>query len=468
MIKRLLIGFTAAALAVPGAQAAADRVVGPDGGSIARASSPVNMRVSDAKSAAACDEQCRADIERAREETEKYRNVATAIGDGFVETMGCEATAAGGVGIRYLNAQRYDERLDLTAPEFLLYMPEGFDSVARRLVAVGYALPAPLGSPGPAPVLFGQRFSGPVPGRGPLEPSHYELVVWLHSENRDGTFAGANPFEACDASSVLASPDAGSAEGCFEVLGVFSAPAERVRRLGRIPEQFRLRGEEGGSAQLMLSTFHCATVTVAGAGRETMFAELVALLDPPDYVERDDPCCSRYLLQEVANNADVVQWIQERGGLGPDVIAYSPELARSFDPLLCTADPDYSFTTPEYEFRAATACHGPVDAPTSVRFWHESPGGMTELHFWAPIRFAAAEVQVEARPGTLLTELLGTSEPVRADPGSLSVSWERGVLQINRTVGVPTAATVRGFTAQRAADGTVVRWQTASESGVLG
>ena len=115
-----------------------------------------------------------------------------------------------------------------------------------------------------------------------------------------------------------------------------------------------------------------------------------------------------------------------------------------------------------------TACHGPLDAPTSVRFWHESPGALTELHFWAPIRFAAAEVQVEARPGTLLAEILGTSEPVRADPGSLSVSWERGVLQINRTARVPTAVTVHGFTAYRSRAQVVVRWRTAAAGSVLG
>jgi hypothetical protein len=86
-MKMLLIALAAAALAVPAAQAAADRVDDTDGRSIVRATPLVDVPASDTRSASDCDAHCRADLERARQATEKYRDVAAATLDGFVETM---------------------------------------------------------------------------------------------------------------------------------------------------------------------------------------------------------------------------------------------------------------------------------------------------------------------------------------------------------------------------------------------
>jgi hypothetical protein len=389
-----------------------------------------------------CDSGCRAELEQARAATERYTDVTVANRDGFVESTPCQSSPQGTIGIQDVNLGRSDQTVDVESPESLLYVPEA--GAGRRLVALEYSEPVlqdgiPYhGSepPDPAriqppPVLFGRQFTGPAPGRGPLDPWQYHLRVWLFSENPDGVFADANPAEACDAAGLVAQH--ATTEGCHEVHAVISAPAERVRQVGRVPDRFRLRGEQRGVGEVSVDTLSCDSIAVDGTAAPTKFTVFEVLLDPPDWVGVDPCCASRYLFRLVTDNPNMARYLRQGSGVGPDVIAYSPDLEQRFGPLVGTTG-SYFFSTPDYELDATVTDPEPAGVTTAVRWWHETPRGMANLHQWLDgVRLGPAVVQVTPRPGTLLAEMVGcvpgpdpgSCKPISADSG-LVVTWERG------------------------------------------
>lgn len=48
-----------------------------------------------------------------------------------------------------------------------------------------------------APVLFGVPFDGPMDAHGPDQPPHYDLHVWVWSNNPSGIFEMFNPNVSC-------------------------------------------------------------------------------------------------------------------------------------------------------------------------------------------------------------------------------------------------------------------------------
>lgn len=395
-----------------------------------------------------CDARCQADLERARAATERYWDVNAAAGDGFVRLADCRWTPWGAIGIEYGRVgSGLDQALDVESPEGLLYMPESLGD-GRRLVALQYSVPVlqdgvPHHGPQspdpsriqPPPELFGRQFDGPAPPPTPVTPWRYELRVWLFSANPDGLFAPVNPAEACTGADLVAPHTSG--ENCHEVDALFTVPAETVRSVGRIPDEFTLRGEDdkgGGTAEIAVRTIFCEPYNVPGATKATSKVTLLdAGVKPPDWAG-DDFCCSRYLLRLVTDNRALAGWWQRETGAGSDTVAHADDLERQFNPPVGMTG-KYVFTSPDFTLSAIVTNSLPAWLPPiSARFWFATPRGMGQGHLWHfTARAGSARADVTPTPGTALADMLRGCDPgptpgsCAADQGSV-LTWRRNAV----------------------------------------
>jgi len=136
------------------------------------------------------------------ESASKYRNLETALDDGYLPASGCTSGPNGGaMGVHYARFDLIgDGVLDATRPEILVYEPTRAGWL--RLVAVEYvvikeAWEAINGLDVP-PILSGQHMMiVGAPNRYTLPP-HYMLHVWAFKRNISGMFAANNPTVRCD------------------------------------------------------------------------------------------------------------------------------------------------------------------------------------------------------------------------------------------------------------------------------
>ena len=128
-----------------------------------------------------------AQLEAAKAATQKYRDVAVALADGFVQG----SPDVPGEGFHYLNPNRLDCKFDAAHPEILLYalMP---GKTQLRLVSVEYAIPyACLPANGPPP----NGFAGGLDVWHNDEPVPFWTVnAWLYLKNPKGLFTLENPL----------------------------------------------------------------------------------------------------------------------------------------------------------------------------------------------------------------------------------------------------------------------------------
>lgn len=345
--------------------------------------------------------------------------MSAALADGFVESGGCEATPHGAEGIEHVNLARATDRsVDVERPEALLYVPEGLGGFGRRLVAVQYSVPVLDESQEP-PELFGRRFRGPVAGTIPgLE--HYRLRVWLFSEGPQGVFAEAHPAEACDSGGPVAPHS--TFIGCQEVGVSLFFPAARVREIAKIPDDFRLEGEDdegGGTTGVTAAGFSCDRVILEDGTEvsDLRFAEVWANVQAPDWEGVGNNGASRYLLRMTFNDLGFARSLRRGMGVGSGVLGHSPDVAREFDSIVGLTG-DYAFSSPEFTIRATVTepvAHG---RPVFVRIWREGRRGMGTFHAWVGnVAFGAAVGEVIPTPGTLLAELVGCDSDADAcDP----------------------------------------------------
>jgi hypothetical protein len=148
-----------------------------------------------------------AELEAVRTALDKYRDPMVAVHDGYLSTVGCVTfpekggpgrvqSAAGGMGVHFLNPALLGPEPDPLRPQILIYEPDG---ESLRLVAAEWFVPLATGVSA-RPVLFGQPFEGPMEGHFPLMPSelhHYDLHVWLWKPNPAGLFSPTNPALQC-------------------------------------------------------------------------------------------------------------------------------------------------------------------------------------------------------------------------------------------------------------------------------
>ncbi len=143
-------------------------------------------------------------VDRARNATARYHDVAAARAAGFAELKDAAGIACidkpgtGGMGIHYvLGARVEDPSIKADEPELVIYAPAANGKL--KLAAVEYVVIADAWSAGHStgPSLFGQPFTlVPEPNRYGLPP-FYELHAWIWDTNKAGMFADFNPAVSC-------------------------------------------------------------------------------------------------------------------------------------------------------------------------------------------------------------------------------------------------------------------------------
>jgi hypothetical protein len=161
-----------------------------------------------------------AQIEEVRRLTEPYKTISAAQAAGYnvwspnPATAGatCASSAEGKMGYHLVNAglrgdpanpAQADAAINYRKPEMLLYEKRGDGTL--HLVGVEYlvfksAWERVHGAGAEPPKVLGQTVplsSHPFPPAVSANVDHYELHVWLHSENPNGMFSHWNPNISC-------------------------------------------------------------------------------------------------------------------------------------------------------------------------------------------------------------------------------------------------------------------------------
>ena len=154
--------------------------------SLAGAADPV------ADLAAGFDASVRRDLATLRDATNAFHDLAVAQAAGYpTTTPACVADSTlGGMGRHYFDRNIYDDSVDISHPEMLIYAP--LPGGKQKLVGVEYVIPFRLRPATAAPPrLFGQNFK-------PHEQYQYwYLHVWAWEKNSSGLFADWNPAVKC-------------------------------------------------------------------------------------------------------------------------------------------------------------------------------------------------------------------------------------------------------------------------------
>jgi hypothetical protein len=167
----------------------------------------VGLGASAAHLSASAEEPYQRDIDALRESLLKYRDVYTAVRDGYFSTVGCVhydgmkmdghvEYQKGAMGIHFVNTSLVGPKPDPMRPAILMYEPRD-----GKLELIGVEWIVPMNSVKERPKLFGQDFLGPMEGHEPIIPkefAHYDLHAWLFKENPLGLFAATNPEVKCD------------------------------------------------------------------------------------------------------------------------------------------------------------------------------------------------------------------------------------------------------------------------------
>jgi hypothetical protein len=134
-------------------------------------------------------------IREVRRATARFHSVKQAEKAGYVQASECIAVPGlGAMGEHWVNELLVDPVFDATAPEALLYEPDGRGNY--RLVGVEYIV-IDVGQP--APTFEEQTFEE---GGTPIPVDHWSLHLWLHRANPNGTFFPFNPDVCCPAGEV--------------------------------------------------------------------------------------------------------------------------------------------------------------------------------------------------------------------------------------------------------------------------
>jgi hypothetical protein len=139
-------------------------------------------------------------IKTVRDSTERFKDVAVAVAEGYALQFGCvSGSDSGAMGLHYVNGNLVNSGvLDATRPQIVIYeaMPDG----TLKLIGADYLLIADAWDKkkqGP-PELMGQLFHlFESPNRFGL-PAFYTLHVWAWKENPKGAFVNWHPNVSCD------------------------------------------------------------------------------------------------------------------------------------------------------------------------------------------------------------------------------------------------------------------------------
>jgi len=151
------------------------------------------------------------DVAGARAATARFHDLSAADSAGYSALVAdlagitCIESAAGGMGLHYLNPALVPELFDAAAvptidaatPELIVYAPGSSGEV--RLVALEYltlkaSWDANYASP---PTLFGRSFDVTLAGNRYGLPDFYSLHAWIWNPNPTHLFAPDNPNVSC-------------------------------------------------------------------------------------------------------------------------------------------------------------------------------------------------------------------------------------------------------------------------------
>jgi hypothetical protein len=128
-------------------------------------------------------------LDAVRQISARFHSEAQATKHGYVSTVDCVSSPAGGMGVHWLNQSLVDPVFDPLHPENVIFAP-GPNGIPK-LVAVEYIV---INVGQPAPTFGGQAFDG---GGTPVPVPHWSLHVWLWKDNPSGLFAAFNPDVSC-------------------------------------------------------------------------------------------------------------------------------------------------------------------------------------------------------------------------------------------------------------------------------
>lgn len=135
-----------------------------------------------------------AGLQAVRSLTKKYHDQAAAVAAGYVPTDECVP----GMGYHYVNFALFDDKLQPSRPEALLYVPTA--DGGRVLAGAEWLVvdaDQDVGTDGDRPSVYGHPFDGPMEGHGPGMPVHYDLHAWAWVDNPAGVFTAVNPTVVC-------------------------------------------------------------------------------------------------------------------------------------------------------------------------------------------------------------------------------------------------------------------------------
>ena len=139
-------------------------------------------------------------LKQVRDATERFKDVAVAVAEGYALQFGCVSSDdVGAMGLHYINGGLVNSGVvDATRPQIVIYepMPGG----GLRLIGADFLVIAEgwdKQHPGAPPELMGQLFHlFPSPNRFGL-PAFYTLHVWAWKDNPWGAFVNWHPDVSC-------------------------------------------------------------------------------------------------------------------------------------------------------------------------------------------------------------------------------------------------------------------------------
>lgn len=130
-------------------------------------------------------------IAAARSATAAFHNFDMAVAAGYSDRItDCfENPPVGGMGYHWANLALFDDVVDATHPETLVYEPQVDGTL--RLVALEYIVPFAAWTASTPPMLFGQEFEANSTF------GIWALHLWIWRNNPNGMFADWNPNVSC-------------------------------------------------------------------------------------------------------------------------------------------------------------------------------------------------------------------------------------------------------------------------------
>jgi len=140
-------------------------------------------------------------LEAVRASTERFKDVAVAVAEGYVLQFGCvSGDDSGAMGMHYINGALVNAGiLDATRPQIVIYEPQADGSL--RLIGADFLVLADTwnATHSAPPELMGQSFHlFTSPNRFGL-PAFYTLHVWAWKNNPNGAFVNWHPHVSCTA-----------------------------------------------------------------------------------------------------------------------------------------------------------------------------------------------------------------------------------------------------------------------------